>query len=63
LDALKDLQVRLNTYHLKTRSAIQQAVEKILQDHQAQPWIEYLNSTSILSTSSRLIPLRAMFQP
>ncbi len=41
LDALKDLQVRLNTYHLKTRSAIQQAMEKILQDHQAQPWIEY----------------------
>jgi transposase len=41
LDALKDLQVRLNTYHLKTRAAIQQAMEKILQDHQAQPWIEY----------------------
>lgn len=41
LDALKGLQVRLNTYKLKTRSAIQQAMGKILQENQVQPWIEY----------------------
>jgi transposase len=41
LEALKGLQARLNTYRLKTRPAIDQAVGKILQDNQAQDWIEY----------------------
>lgn len=41
LEALKGLQARLNTYRLKTRPAIDQAVGKILQDNQAQDWIAY----------------------
>jgi transposase len=41
LEALKGLQARLNTYKLKTRPAIDQAIGKILQDNQAQDWIEY----------------------
>jgi transposase len=41
LEALKGVQARLNTYKLKTRPAIDQAIEKILQENQAQDWIEY----------------------
>jgi transposase len=41
LEALQELQARLNTYQLKSRSAIKQAVGKILQDNQAQDWVEY----------------------
>jgi transposase len=41
LEALKGLQSRLNSYRLKTRSAIDQAMEEILQENQAQDWIEY----------------------
>jgi transposase len=40
-DALKGLQVRLNTYKLKSRPAIDQAIGKILQENQAQDWMEY----------------------
>ena len=41
LEALKGLQTRLNTYKLKSRPAIDQALGKILQENQAQDWIEY----------------------
>jgi len=41
LAALKAIEVRLNTYKLKNHSAIHQAIENILQEHQAQPWIDY----------------------
>jgi transposase len=40
LEALKELQSRLNTYRLKNRQAIRQVVEKILKEHQAHNWIE-----------------------
>jgi len=39
LDALRQLQTRLNTYHLKGRPAIEQALEQILKVHQTQDWI------------------------
>jgi transposase len=39
LDALRQLQARLNTYHLKRRPAIEQALEQILKAHQTQDWI------------------------
>jgi transposase len=41
LDALRALQARLNTYHLKSQSAIEQALAQILQDHHTQAWIGY----------------------
>jgi transposase len=41
LDALKELQTRLNRYRLKSRPAIDQAISKILQEHHAQDWIDY----------------------
>lgn len=41
LEALRALQARLNTYHLKSQSAIEQALAQILQDHQTQAWIGY----------------------
>lgn len=41
LEALKNLQRRLNTYRLKSRQAIEQAITKILKEHQAQDWIDY----------------------
>lgn len=41
MDGLKDLQSRLNTYRLKNRQAIEEAIAKILKQHQAQDWIEY----------------------
>lgn len=40
LQALKELQTRLNTYRLKSRPAIDQAIRKILQEYHAQDWIE-----------------------
>ena len=40
LDALKELQARLNRYRLKSRPAIEQAVEKILQEYRAHNWID-----------------------
>jgi transposase len=40
-DALQALQARLNTYRLKSRLAIEQALEKILQEHHTQRWIGY----------------------
>lgn len=40
LDALKELQARLNRYRLKSRPAIDQAIGKILQEHRAQNWID-----------------------
>ncbi len=39
-DALKKLQSRLNRYKLKNRPAIEQAIAKILQEHNAQNWID-----------------------
>jgi transposase len=41
LEGLQELQSRLNTYRLKNRPAIQAAVANILQQHQAQGWIDY----------------------
>jgi transposase len=41
LDGLKDLQRRLNTYRLKDSQAIDEAIAKILKQHQAQDWIDY----------------------
>jgi transposase len=41
LEALRKLQTRLNTYRLKLRPAIKQALKKILQDHHTQDWIGY----------------------
>jgi transposase len=41
LEGLKAVQSRLNTYNLKSRQAIDQAIEKILQKHQTRDWIEY----------------------
>jgi len=41
LEALRALQARLNTYHLKSQSAIEQALAQILQDHHTQAWIGY----------------------
>ena len=40
-EALKALQSRLNTYQLKNRGAIDQAILKILQTHHTQAWISY----------------------
>lgn len=40
LEGLKQVQSRLNTYKLKSREAIDQAIEKVLQKHQAQNWIQ-----------------------
>jgi transposase len=40
LDALKNLQSRLNTYRLKSRQAIEQAIAKILKEHQTKDWID-----------------------
>jgi transposase len=39
LEALKGLQARLNTYRFKSRPAIDQAIEKILQENQTRDWI------------------------
>jgi len=40
LEELKGVQSRLNTYKLKSRQAIEQAVAKVLQKHQTKHWIE-----------------------
>jgi transposase len=41
LEALRELQTRLNTYNLKGRKAIQKAIGDILKEHHAQDWIAY----------------------
>ena len=41
LEGLKELQSRLNTYRLKTREGIRQAIEKLLKEHRAHNWIEW----------------------
>jgi transposase len=41
LEALRQLQTRLNTYQLKRRSAIEHALQKLLKDHHTQDWIGY----------------------
>ena len=41
LEALRQLQTRLNTYQLKRRSAIEQALHKLLKEHHTQEWIGY----------------------
>ena len=41
LEALGELQVRLNSYHLKGRPAIDKAIRNILKEQHAQDWIAY----------------------
>jgi transposase len=41
LNALRDVQSRLNTYKLKRHAAIQEAVRAILKETHAHDWIEY----------------------
>ena len=41
LEALRQVQGRLNTYKLKDRAAIEQALDRILQEHHTQDWIGY----------------------
>jgi transposase len=41
LEALRQLQSRLNTYKLKGRPAIEQALDHILEEHHTRPWIGY----------------------
>jgi transposase len=41
LDALEELQGRLNAYRLKTRPAIEKAVKAILEQHGVQDWIHF----------------------
>lgn len=41
LEALREVQSRLNTYQLKNRPAIEQALQNILDDHHTQNWIGY----------------------
>jgi transposase len=41
LEALRELQTRLNAYRLKSQPAIEQALEKILHAHHTQAWIGY----------------------
>jgi transposase len=41
LEDFRQLQTRLNTYYLKRRPAIEQALENILKDHQTQAWVDY----------------------
>lgn len=41
LEALRELQGRLNTYHLKTQSDIDGKIKKILSEHQCQKWLDY----------------------
>ena len=41
LEALRQLQARLNTYRLKRRPAIERALADIFQTHQTQAWIGY----------------------
>jgi transposase len=41
LEALRELQTRLNTYNLKGRPAIEKAIGNILKEHHSQDWIEY----------------------
>jgi transposase len=45
LEALKELQSRLNTYRLKTHQAIHQAIGKILKESQTHNWIKCQIST------------------
>jgi transposase len=41
LEALRGVQSRLNTYKLKNRPAIEQALRDILEEHDTQAWIGY----------------------
>ncbi len=41
LEALREVQSRLNTYQLKRQPAIAQALQNILDDHHTQDWIGY----------------------
>ena len=41
LEALRELQTRLNTYNLKGRKAIEKAIGAILKEHRTQDWIAY----------------------
>jgi transposase len=54
LEALKDVQSRLNTYRLKNRRSIDQAMAQIVREYQAQDWIEYqLASHRVCQTHPR----------
>lgn len=54
LEALKELQGRLNRYRLKDRRSIDQAITQILREHQAQNWIEYqIDSHRVCQTKHR----------
>ena len=46
LEKLKEMQSRLNTYRLKSRQGIDQAIGKILKEHHAQDWIHCQIHTS-----------------
>jgi transposase len=41
LEALRQVQSRLNTYKLKDRPGIEQALDHILEEHRTRPWIAY----------------------
>jgi transposase len=54
LEALKELQGRLNRYRLKNRQSIDQAITQILHEHHAQDWIEYqIESHRVWQTNYR----------
>jgi transposase len=54
LEAIKQLQGRLNRYRLKDRRSIHQAVTQILREHQARNWIEYqIDSHRVCQTKYR----------
>ena len=41
LEGLRELQAKINTYHLKCQSAIEQAIQRILDEHDTHNWIGY----------------------
>lgn len=54
LEALKEVQSRLNTYRLKNRRSIDQTIVQILREHNAPDWIEYqIHSHRVYQTKYR----------
>ena len=41
LEALRELQTRMNTYRLKSRPALEQALENILKEYHTRDWVGY----------------------
>ena len=39
LEGLRELQAKINTYHLNCQSAIEQAIQRILDEHDTHNWI------------------------